>query len=180
MLLTQCSHLFRKVCSKLAKEVATGQEVKGGVAPHGVKGEWVHGAGKLGHVMQLMLPVGCHYEKCCSWLRWLLRITGSFSSLVVVRGLKRVLKGHSTCLSCWSHGTKTWGDPDSARKKGSERWVRYQNQNLPVIKATYDTTEKQSAGIKVKKMTEHGRKGWQSGDTEGEQHFPPALCLSSK
>lgn len=50
VLLTQCSHLFRKICPEPAKEVATGQQVKGGVAPHGVKGERVHGAGELGHV----------------------------------------------------------------------------------------------------------------------------------
>lgn len=50
VLLTQCSHLFRKICPEPAKEVATGQQVKGGVAPHGVKGERVHGTGELGHV----------------------------------------------------------------------------------------------------------------------------------
>lgn len=66
-LLTQSSHLFGKVCSKLAKKVAAGQEVEGRVAPHGVKGERVHGTGELGHVMQLMLPVGRHPGKC--WWR---------------------------------------------------------------------------------------------------------------
>lgn len=68
-LLTQSSHLFGKVCSKLAKKVAAGQEVEGRVAPHGVKGERVHGTGELGHVMQLMLPVGRHPGKCWWWLR---------------------------------------------------------------------------------------------------------------
>lgn len=63
MLLTQCRHLFRKICPEAAKEVAAGQKVKGRVAAHGVESERVHGAGKLGHVSQLVLPVGGHREK---------------------------------------------------------------------------------------------------------------------
>lgn len=59
--------------------MVAGQEVKGGVAPHGVKGERVHGAGELGHVMQLVLPVGRHPGKRWWRLRRLLcaGVTGS-------------------------------------------------------------------------------------------------------
>lgn len=66
--------------------MAAGQEVKGGVAPHGVKGERVHGAGELGHVMQLMLPVGRHPGKRWWRLRRLLcaRVTVSSSGAAVV------------------------------------------------------------------------------------------------
>lgn len=63
LLLTQCSHLFRKVCSETAEKVATGQQVKGRVAPHGVKGEWIHGTRETGHMTHLVLPVGCHLGK---------------------------------------------------------------------------------------------------------------------
>lgn len=69
LLLTQCSHLFGKVCPKLAEEVATGQQVKGGVAPHGVKGKGVHSTGETSQVVDLVLPVGCHLEKCSWWFR---------------------------------------------------------------------------------------------------------------
>lgn len=63
MLLTQCSHLFGKVCPELAEQVSTGQQVKGGVAPHGVKSEGVHCTREASHVTHLVLPVGCHHER---------------------------------------------------------------------------------------------------------------------
>lgn len=63
VLLTQCRHLFGKIRSETAEEVAAGQKVKGRVAAHGVKGKGVHGAGELGHVTQLVLPVGGHCGK---------------------------------------------------------------------------------------------------------------------
>lgn len=62
-LLTQRSHLFGKICSKPAKKVTTGQQVEWGVAPHGIKGERVHGAREARHVTYLVLSVGCHREK---------------------------------------------------------------------------------------------------------------------
>lgn len=68
VLLTQCSHLFGKVCPKAAEEVTTGQQVEGGVAPHGVKGERVHGTREAGHVTHLVLPVGCHHESAAGFL----------------------------------------------------------------------------------------------------------------
>lgn len=66
--------------------MAAGQEVKGGVAPHGVKGEREHGAGELGHVMQLMLPVGRHPGKRWWRLRRLLGagVTAPSSGAAVV------------------------------------------------------------------------------------------------
>ena len=64
MLLTQSGHLSGQVGPEPAKEVATGQQVKGGVAPHGVEGERVHSTGEAGHVTHLMLPIGCHGAEC--------------------------------------------------------------------------------------------------------------------
>lgn len=60
VLLTQCRHLFGKISPETAEEVTAGQKVKGRVAAHGVKGKGVHGTGELGHVAQLVLPVGGH------------------------------------------------------------------------------------------------------------------------
>lgn len=62
LLLTQSSHLFRKVRSEATEQVAAGQQVKGGVAPHRVKGEGVHGTGETRHVTHLVLSVCCHRD----------------------------------------------------------------------------------------------------------------------
>lgn len=43
--------------------MTTGQQVKGGVAPHGVKGEGVHGTRVTSHVTHLVLSVGRHRDK---------------------------------------------------------------------------------------------------------------------
>lgn len=62
LLLTQSSHLFGKVRSEATKQVAAGQQVEGGVAPHRVKGEGVHGTGESRHVAHLVLSVCCHSD----------------------------------------------------------------------------------------------------------------------
>lgn len=43
--------------------MTTGQQVKGGVATHGVKGEGVHGTRVTRHVTHLVLSVGRHRDK---------------------------------------------------------------------------------------------------------------------
>lgn len=48
--LTQGRHLFGKVRPEATEETAIGHQVKGGVAPHRVEGEWVDGGREAGHV----------------------------------------------------------------------------------------------------------------------------------
>lgn len=104
MLLTQCSHLFGKVSPKLAEEVATGQQVKGRVAPHGVKHEGVHSTGEAGHVTDLVLPVGCHHKRKADGLgdfSLTLLLNPGPSSLSEVCGKCETGRCHSARLGFW-------------------------------------------------------------------------------
>lgn len=59
-ILTQRCHFFGKIRPETAKQATIGQQVEGGVAPHGTEGEGVDSRGKAGHVTHLPFPVGCH------------------------------------------------------------------------------------------------------------------------
>lgn len=58
--LTQGGHLFRQVGAETSKQTAIGQQVEGGVAPHGVEGKRVDSRWEAGHVTHLSFPVGRH------------------------------------------------------------------------------------------------------------------------
>ena len=58
--LTQSGHLFGQVSSEAAKQAAIGQQVEGGVAPHGVESKRVDSRWEAGHVTHLPFPVGRH------------------------------------------------------------------------------------------------------------------------
>lgn len=58
--LTQGGHLFRQVSTEASKQAATSQQVKGGVAPHGVEGKRVDSRWEAGHMTNLPFPVGRH------------------------------------------------------------------------------------------------------------------------
>lgn len=157
-LLTQSSHLFGKVCSKLAKKVAAGQEVEGRVAPHGVKGERIHGTGELGHMMQLMLPVGRHPGKCWWWFR---RPLCSRCYCFHLRSCCGRLKIEMAIQVRWQDLT----GPRFCRKERETSRFRHTNRN---------NTPEENCGNKK-------RSAGEAADGSGaEQHFPSALCLSSK
>lgn len=63
------------------------------MAPHGAEGEREHGAGELGHVMQMMFPVGGHPGK-----RWW-RLRRLLSARVTVSSSGQVQDGHSGPLA---------------------------------------------------------------------------------
>ena len=58
--LTESSHLFGQVSTESAKQAAVGQQIKGGVASHGVEGEGIDSRWEAGHVTHLLFPVGSH------------------------------------------------------------------------------------------------------------------------
>lgn len=58
--LTESGHLFGQVSTESPKQAAVGQQVKGGVASHGVEGEGVDSRWEAGHMTHLLFPVGSH------------------------------------------------------------------------------------------------------------------------
>lgn len=124
------------------------------MAPHRIKGERVHGAGELGHVMQLMLPVGRHPGKRW-WLRRLLctRVTVSSSGAAVV--------GSSSERPFRLARSRDLTRPTFCR---TER--KKEQKTKKIRKVALDT---QTATVEVKKRTETRRLM--------EQHVPPALSV---
>lgn len=61
--LTEGGHFLGQVGTKSSKQAAIGQQVEGGVAPHGVEGEGVDSRWEASHVTHLLFPVGSHGDE---------------------------------------------------------------------------------------------------------------------
>lgn len=61
--LTEGSHFLGQVGAESSKQAAIGQQVEGGVAPHGVEGEGVDSRWEASHVTHLLFPVCGHGDE---------------------------------------------------------------------------------------------------------------------